>query len=77
VQRGCLVSSEDSVIDRAVKTVLQDFRSHVAFPTILRCGFMGGDVYVRKCVESEEGVAAAEGGTMWVYQFLEHRIVLG
>jgi hypothetical protein len=77
VQRGCLVSSEDSIIDRAVKTVLQDFRSHVAFPTILRCGFMGGDVYVRKCVESEEGVAATEGGTMWVYQFLEHRIVLG
>ncbi|KAF7344165.1 hypothetical protein MVEN_01706700 [Mycena venus] len=32
VRRGCVISSEDSVVDRAVKTVLQDFRSRVAFP---------------------------------------------
>ncbi|KAF8145101.1 hypothetical protein K438DRAFT_1992149 [Mycena galopus ATCC 62051] len=75
VRRGCLISSEDTVVDRAVKTVIQDFRSRVASPTILRCGFMGSHVYVRKCVESEESAAAAEGGPMWAYQFLEHRSV--
>ncbi|KAF8149739.1 hypothetical protein K438DRAFT_1866336 [Mycena galopus ATCC 62051] len=41
VRRGCLISSADTVVDRAVKTVMQDFRSRVATPTILRCGFMG------------------------------------
>ncbi|KAJ7328334.1 hypothetical protein DFH08DRAFT_1084483 [Mycena albidolilacea] len=76
VQRGCLISSEDTVIDRVVKTVMQDFRSRVASPMILRCGFMGCDVYVRKYVESEKSAAAAEGGAMWAYQFLEQRGVL-
>jgi hypothetical protein len=43
---------------------------------ILRCGFMGCDVYVRKYVESEKSAAAVEGGAMWAYQFLEQRGVL-
>jgi hypothetical protein len=76
VRRGCVISTEDTVVDRAVKTVLQNFRSRVASPTLLCCGFMGGDVYVRKCVESERAAAAAEGGAMWAYQFLEHRGLL-
>ncbi|KAJ7727342.1 hypothetical protein B0H14DRAFT_3001701 [Mycena olivaceomarginata] len=73
VRRGCVISSKDTVIDRAVKTVMQDFRSRVASPMILRCGFMGYDVYVRKYVESEKSAGAAEGGAMWAYQFLERR----
>jgi hypothetical protein len=43
---------------------------------ILRCGFMGCDVYVTKYVESQKSAAAAEGGTMWAYQFLEQRDLL-
>ncbi|KAJ6557568.1 hypothetical protein B0H19DRAFT_1148106 [Mycena capillaripes] len=77
VRRGCVISSKDSVVDRAVKTVLQDFRSRVASPTILCCGFMGRDVYVRKCVDSEESAATAERGAMWAYQFLKRGGVFG
>ncbi|KAJ7314170.1 hypothetical protein DFH08DRAFT_821537 [Mycena albidolilacea] len=29
VRRGCLISSEDSIVDRAVKTMMQDFCSRI------------------------------------------------
>ncbi|KAJ7103899.1 hypothetical protein C8R44DRAFT_887395 [Mycena epipterygia] len=73
VRRGCVISSDDTPVDTAIQKVLQTFRSPVASPTILRCGFMGCHVYVRKAVESEESTSTAEGGGMWAYRLSHHR----
>ncbi|KAJ7103900.1 hypothetical protein C8R44DRAFT_887396 [Mycena epipterygia] len=76
VRRGCVISSDDTPVDTAIQKVLQTFRSPVASPTILRCGFMGCHVYVRKAVESEESTSTAEGGGMWAYRLSHHRSLL-
>ncbi|KAJ7103898.1 hypothetical protein C8R44DRAFT_887394 [Mycena epipterygia] len=63
VRRGCVIATDDTPVDMGMKKALQDFRSRVACPTILRFGFRDRYVYVRTAVEVESTLAAEGGAT--------------